>query len=100
MDKIRRLVIKIFEVIALKLKLNQFENCWFFGRYFKPQQRKCSPYKKLSDKTLYMNTLSNHPSQLIKPLLTSINERLSKNLSNEEIFNKPKTNYEIALKDS
>ena len=46
-----------------------------------------SPYKKPNENLLYVNTSSNHPPQIIKMLPSSINERLSKNSSNETIFN-------------
>ena len=49
---------------------------------------------------LQINNLSNYPPHTIKHLPTSINQRLSKNSSKEEIFNKSKANYEKALKDS
>ena len=59
-----------------------------------------SPYRKPNNKMLQINNLSNYPPHTIKHLPTSINQRLSKNSSKEEIFNKSKANYEKALKDS
>ena len=44
--------------------------------------------------------MSNHPPQVIKQLPTSIEGRLSKNSSNETIFNSVKGEYEKALKES
>ena len=58
------------------------------------------PYKKPNDTLLYINTQSNHPPQVIKQVPTSINNRLSQNSSNEDIFNKSKGIYENALKES
>ena len=58
------------------------------------------PYKKPNDRLLYVNTSSNHPSNILKQLPTSINKRLSTNSSNETIFNEAKTEYENALKNS
>ena len=44
------------------------------------------PYKKLSDRLLYINKSSNHPPQIINQLPNIIRDRLSRNSSNEEVF--------------
>ena len=51
---------------------------------------------------LYIHSSSNveHPRQIIKQLPNSISERLSKNSSNQEIFNTAKVEYKDALKKS
>ena len=56
------------------------------------------PYKKPNDKLLYIHSSSNHQPQIIKQLPNSISEILSKNSSNQEIFNAAKIEYEDALK--
>ena len=58
------------------------------------------PYKKANDKLLYIHSSLNHPPQIIKQLPNSISEKLSKNSSNQEVFNKAKVEYEDALKKS
>ena len=58
------------------------------------------PYKKPNDKLLCIHSSSNHPPQIIKQLPNSISERVSKNYSNQEIFNTAKVKYEDALKKS
>ena len=45
------------------------------------------PYKKPNDLLLYINKSSNHPPQIINQLPKIINERLSRNSSDEEVFN-------------
>ena len=55
------------------------------------------PYKKPNDKLLYIHSSSNHPPQIIRQLPNSISERLLKNSSNHEIFNKAKVEYKDAL---
>ena len=45
-----------------------------------------SPYKKPNDQLSYVHTSSDHPPQITKILAESINERLSKNSPNREIF--------------
>ena len=56
------------------------------------------PYKKTNDNFTYINTSSNHPPQIIKHLTQTISERLSRNSSSAEIFERSKANYEKALK--
>ena len=58
------------------------------------------PYRKPNDNLLYIHTSSNHPPQIIKHLPDSIEERLSNNSSNEQVFISAKPEYEKALKDS
>ena len=58
------------------------------------------PYKKPNDSQLYVHTSSNHPQQILKQLPATISDRLSKNSSNQTIFDTSKTDYEEALKKS
>ena len=52
------------------------------------------PQKKPNDRVLYIYSLSNHIMNVIKQISNSIEERLSKKSSNEEIFNTAKCEYE------
>ena len=58
------------------------------------------PYKKPSDKLLYINTSSNHPQQIIKRLAISISNRLSNDSSNKQVFDMSKGEYKNALRES
>ena len=58
------------------------------------------PYKKSNNRLLHIYSLSNHPPNVIKGIPNSIQERLSKNVSNEEILNTAKFEYEDTLKKS
>ena len=58
------------------------------------------PYKKPNDALLYINKNSNHSPQIIKELPKIINDKLSRNSSNADIFNSSKKEYETALKNS
>ena len=58
------------------------------------------PYKKPNDRLLYIKKSSNHRPQIIKQLPKIISDRLSRNSSNKEVFNKAKGEYEEALKRS
>ena len=56
------------------------------------------PYNKPNDNILYcINTSSKHPPNILKQLPQSIPERLSRNSSNEKIFNETRNEYEDAL---
>ena len=48
------------------------------------------PYRKEDDETNYIHTESDHPSNIIRQLLLSIEKRLSKIYSSEEIFDEAK----------
>ena len=56
--------------------------------------------KKPNDRLLYIHSLSNNPPNIIKQTSNFIQEKLSKNSSNEEKFNTGKCEYEDALKKS
>ena len=91
MVKIRKVVIKTFKDVGFKIEIKtNLKIVDFLDVTLNLNKGTYNPYKKSNDKILYINTLSNHPLQIIKHLPTSINERLSKNSSNEEIFNKSK----------
>ena len=55
------------------------------------------PYKRPNDEIKYINVLSNHPPQIIKQLVNTINNALSRNLPGEKLFNESKSYYEDAL---
>ena len=58
------------------------------------------PYRKPSNTPCYIHMSSNHPPEFLKRLPTSINELLSKNSSNKQIFDSVKPEYEEELKKS
>ena len=77
--------LKIVDFLDITLDLNR-------GTY--------QPYKKPNDSLMYIHVSSNHPKQILDQLPKSINDRLSKNSSNEQIFNSTKPEYEEALRRS
>ena len=58
------------------------------------------PCKKPNDKLLYIHSWSNHPPQSAKQFPNSISDILSKNSSNQEIFNTATVEYEDVGKTS
>ena len=97
MDKI----IKIFKDIGFSIDIQtNLKEVDFLDVTLNLQNGTYRPYKKANDKLLYNHSSSNHPPQIIKQLPNSISERLSKNSSNQEVFNTAKVEYEDALKKS
>ena len=60
----------------------------------------CSNLTKSQISHAIHKEISNYPPRIIKQLPKIINDRLSKNPSNEEVFNESKGEYENALKQS
>ena len=100
-EKLRQDIINIFQECGFQIEiaLGMFE-VNFLDVTFNLQTGTYRPYKKPNDTLMYINTSSNHPRQIINQLPTSINERLSKNSSNETVFNESKIEYIEALKRS
>ena len=96
-DKIRKIIIKMFKDVGfhfeIKTNLKQVE---FLDITLNLITGLYTPYKKPNDNFLYINTSSNHPSQVIKQLTNSINKRLCENSANEQVFNTVKLVYENA----
>ena len=100
-DRIRKDIIEIFKnagfniEIKTNLYLVDFQDVTFNlldGTY--------KPYKKPNDQILYVNTSSNHPPWIIKQLPISVNNRLSNNSSNKQIFDMSKGEYAKTLRES
>ena len=58
------------------------------------------PFRKANHTPLYINAVSNHPPTIIKKLPKIINKKISDLSCNKEEFDKFKSVYESALKDS
>ena len=101
MDKKRKTIIKIFKGIGFSIDIQtNLKEVDFLDVTLNLQNGTYRPYKKANDKLLYIHSSSNHPPQIIKQLPNSISERLSKNSSNQEVFNRAKVEYKDALKKS
>ena len=101
MDRIRKNVIKLFKEIGFKIEIEtNLKSVIFLDVTFNLTNRTYRLYRKPNDNLLYVHTSSNYPPQIIKHLPDSIEERLSNNSSNQQVFNSGKKEYEKALKDS
>ena len=100
-DQLRKKIIKIFKEIGFKIGIEtNLKIVDFLDITFNLINGSYKPYKKPNDVLLYINKNSNHPPQIIKELPKIINDRLSRNSSNSDIFNSSKEEYKTALKNS
>ena len=101
MDRIRKNVIKLFKQTAFKIEIEtNLKIVNFLDVTFNLVNSTYRPYRKPNDNLLYIYPSSHHPFQIIKHQPDSIEERLSNNSSNEQVFNSAKPEYEKALKDT
>ena len=100
-DKVRKNIIRVFKDISFSVEIEtNLKEVHFLDVSLNLRNGTYQPYKKPNNRILYIQSLSNHPPNIIKQIPNSIQERLSKNLSNEEIFNTAKCEYVDALKKS
>ena len=100
-DKTRKDIIKLFTEIGFQLDIHSnLKVVDYLDVTFNLNNSTYCPYKKPNDKLKYINVSSNHPPQIIKQLPDIINDRLSANSSNKEIFDKSKADYEKGLRES
>ena len=100
-DCIRKNVIQLFKDSGFLIDIEtNLKIVNFLDITFNLNNGTLKPYKKANDSLLCIKKSSNHPPQIIKQLPKIISDRLSKNSSNEEVFNESKGEYENALKQS
>lgn len=101
MEKIKKDLHQFFNSIGLQITLEtHLSRVDFLDVSLDLHTEQFSPYRKPNDVPLYIHKHSNHPPHVIKNLPLSINNRLTKISSSEEIFNQTKTDYEQALMNS
>ena len=99
MDKKRKTIITVLKDIGLSIDIpGNLKEVDFLDVTLNLQNGTYCPYKKPNNKLLYIHSSLNHPTKIIKQLPNSISERLSKNHSNQEIFNTAKFEYKNVLK--
>ena len=92
---------KIFKEIGFKFDIKRsLEIVDFLDITFNLMNSSYKPYKKPNDALLYFNINSNNPLQIRKQLPIIINDRLSSNSSNADIFSSSQEEYKTALKNS
>ena len=98
-DRIRKNAIKLFKDIGFKIAIEaNLKLVNFLDATLNLANSTYKPYRKPNDNLLYIHYSSNHSPQNIKHLPDSIEERLSNNFSNKQVFNSAKPEYEKSLK--
>ena len=98
-DKVKKNIIGVFKDIGFRFEIEtNLKEVDFLDVSLILQNGTYGPYKKSNNRLFYLHNSSNHPPHLIKQIPNSIQHRLSKNSSNEEIFITAKCKYEDALK--
>ena len=100
-QKLRRDIIALFKeeglLITIETKLIETDSS---DVTFSLATKKYFPFRKANNTPLYINAFSNHPPTIIKQLPEMINRRISDLSCNKEEFDKVKSVYESARKDS
>ncbi len=92
---------KCFEQFGLKITAEaNLHVVNFLDVTFDLNNGKFKPYRKPNADPLYINRHSNHPSSIIKQLLTSINKRISAHSADEHTFHESAPIYQNALRHS
>ena len=100
-DKVRKNIIEVFKDIGFSLEIEtNLKEVDFLSISLILRNGTYRPYKKSNDRLIYIHNLSKHPPNVIKQIPNSIQDRLSKNSSNEEIFNTTKCEYEDLLRNN
>ena len=91
----RKIIIKMFKEIGFQLQMKtNLKKVEFLEVMLNLITDLCTPYKKIKDNFLYINT-----PQIVKQLTNSINKRLCENSANEQVFNTLKPVYENVLQE-
>ena len=100
-DKVRKNIIRVFKDIGFSSEIEtNLEEADSLDVFLNQRNGTHQPYKKTNDRLLYLHSLSSDPQNIIKLIANSIQERPSKNSSNEDTFNTTKCECEDALKKS
>ena len=97
-DKIRKKIIQVFKNNGFSIDF--VTNLWevnLLDVTLNLTNGSYRPYEKPNKELKYINVFSIHPPQILKQLITTISDRLSRNSSSELIFNESKHHYEDAL---
>ena len=100
-DRTRKKIVKIFKDTDFSIDITtNLVEVNFLDVTFNLLNETYRPYRKPNDELKCINVSSNHPPQIIKQLVNTINVRLSTESSSEKVFNESKSYYEDALNKS
>lgn len=98
-EKIKKSMHNISKEMGIKLDIeNPSRKINYLDLSFNLYNHTFQPYRKENSKIIYINSKSNHPPAILKQIPKMIEERLSKNSSNENLFNEISKDYNDAIK--
>ena len=100
-EQIKQKIVKIFENNNLKITITaNLKVVDFLDVTFDLNTGIYKPFTKPNHTPKYVNKKSNHPPNVTKNIPEGVNQRLSENSSNEEVFKQEAPIYQEALKKS
>jgi hypothetical protein len=97
-DRVRKEIHELYERNGLRITSNcNMKRVNFLDVYLDLSTGTFGPYMKPGNTPLYVHSQSNHPPKVLENIPLSINKRLSKISSSEEMFDQAKEPYQEAL---
>ena len=94
-------IVKVFEECGLSITIKcNSKSADFLDVMYDLVYEIYKPYRKVNNKPLYIKKHSNHPPNILKQLLKSIEKRISETSSNIDIFNRSIKIYNDVLHES
>jgi predicted GIY-YIG superfamily endonuclease len=100
-ERLRKKIIQHFKSLGLKISIDaNIKTVNFLDVTLDLSSGLHKPYRKETNKPIYIDVSSCHPPNVIKQIPGMIENRLSRLSSNEQLFEAEKTMYDKALKDA
>ena len=97
-DKLRQSIIKVFREhnlsITIEVGLSRVD---FLDVTMDFEKENYKLYRKPGDRSVYVNSWSNHPPRVLKNITNGINRRLFEKSSSKEVFLEVVTPYQVEL---
>ena len=98
-EKIKKSLHKVSKEMGINIDIeNPSRKVDYLDLSFNLYDHTYHPYRKENSKIIYINSNSNHPPAILKQIPKMIEDRLSRNSSNENLFNKIRKDYNDAIK--
>ena len=97
-ERLKKKIVKIFKESGLSITIkSNLKSADFLDVTFDPVNNTYKPYRKPNNEPQYINKQSNHPPNVLKQLLKSIEKFVSEKSSNIDVFNESIHTYNDAL---
>ena len=95
----KKATVKVFKGCGLSITIQcNLKTVDFLDVTFDLDNNAYKPFRKENNKPIYINKHSNHPPSILRQLPKSIENRISENSSNKDIFDDSLKPYKDALK--